>query len=331
MSIVEFCKMYINETLHSNKDIMYIDEEEIAVALAFIQMITCFDNDYDVYKQYENEVLKQVQYIYDEYDRIEKSRSSSNKASSILDKLDREKRNVISAIQTELGLLEIYGNVVRIPGRSLIIKIWGMLTFEEIFRVWYYVFEYLHEEMIDDIDRHIKVAIERVKDTELKLMESKVKGLIDRESRNKSDELTKKLRIYILECNLIIGARLSLKFDNRLLHTKYVDKKLIEQFKILADKYIKVTLMDCNNLLYILYCKEVEQLIGNSAIAMSKVDIKKAALSAFNKCTHRQFKDNIMNNDNRLNEAISWFNIETVKENKYKDRRLWRSWGDVSD
>ena len=319
--------MYINETLHSNKDIMYIDEENIAVALAFIQMITCFDNDYTVYKQYENEVFKQVQYIYDEYDRIEKSRFSSDKASSIIDKIGKEKGNVISAIQTELGLLELYGNVVRIPGRELLIKIWCMLTFEEIFRVWYHVFEYLHEEMIKDIDRHIKVAIEKIKDTELKLMKLKIKGLIDRGSRNKKDELTKELRMYILECNLIIGARLSLKFDNRILNTRYVDKKLIETFKILADKYIKVTLMDCNKLLYLLYCKEVEQLIGNSEIPMSKDDIQKAALSAFNKCTHRQFKYNMMNNENKINEAISWFNIETVKENKYKDRRLWRSWG----
>lgn len=44
MSIAEFCKMYINETLHSNKDIMYIDEENIAVALAFIQMIILYIN-----------------------------------------------------------------------------------------------------------------------------------------------------------------------------------------------------------------------------------------------------------------------------------------------
>ena len=132
----------------------------------------------------------------------------------------------------------------------------------------------------------------------------------------------------IVTMNLLIGMYISLFMASDIKYSKYSNDNLIKEGVMLAQIYVKATIIDRNNLVYILYCRVAEERLSRYNQQLLKIsDLAEAAFIAITICMGKYSSeysiDNIYN-INMYDEADKWFNNNIIGQNKlYKNRDNW--------
>lgn len=200
-------------------------------------------------------------------------------------------------------------------------KLWEDMDINETFEAWKKLCEHSAIVIFNDISDNIDRISTDIQETVTDAYRCSKEGKYGEE-----DTLKRKYRLLKIRLSLLVGTMQSLFGKITISNREHIDENIVSLGDFVADKYMKVTIMDKNNILYLLYCLELIENINNyTKNILGLEDVETICLDTF-----KMYREQATNLEldtvryTRKEAAKSMCKTYILGEDKrYKNRRKW--------
>ena len=175
------------------------------------------------------------------------------------------RREIASRLQCEDSdvdsgtLMRVFNTLLKQMDISETFEAWKVLCYEKSVELRGQIRKNIYEldNRLNNIENELRNLEYKESNSWWNIVQQKKVIKENEEIADREEKLTKEYYKGVITVNLMIGAYISIYNDFDLRQSKYANERLIKEGVALAEIYLKVTLMDRNNKLILLYCSDV--------------------------------------------------------------------------